>query len=268
MDWSPPLRVAPARAKEGCGVGPVFALLMVAAVAAALYFGLIRHHGQIEVPSIGGKNEQQARAALSELGLQAVMMDSEYDDQVPDGQVLRQDPAAGSWIDKQTVVKFTLSKGSKFVAVPTLTNLAERDARNAVLKAGLKYGSPETVQQADQPNNVVVDQSPKPGQKVERSTPIIVFINKRSKDADVAKAPDQGKKPDDKTASDKSSSDNPIDKTLDTIKKDVGAAVGDSLDKAKDKTREAVKAGEKEAGNWIQRQLGMDDKDKGTKKGQ
>lgn len=67
---------------------------------------------KVEVPSLVGKNEQEAKALLAEAGLKANIINDE-DDSKNDGVVLRQSKEAGTQVQEGTTITITVNKVSQ-----------------------------------------------------------------------------------------------------------------------------------------------------------
>ena len=67
---------------------------------------------KVEVPSLVGKNEQEAKALLAEAGLKANIINDE-DDSKNDGVVLRQSKDAGTQVQEGTTITITVNKVSQ-----------------------------------------------------------------------------------------------------------------------------------------------------------
>ena len=65
----------------------------------------------------------------------------EFSDTVPAGVVLRQDPAAGTQVPRGATVTVVLSKGPDLVPMPTVANLALKEAQDTLAGAGLSVGT-------------------------------------------------------------------------------------------------------------------------------
>lgn len=250
---------APVERESGGGAGVFIGLMLVAGIAAALYFGLRGGNAQ-ELPSLVGKSQQQAVQALTELGLKSRIAGTDYSEDQPDGMIFKQDPPSGLKYKKDDTVSLWLSKGSRNVEVPPLVNMTEREAKDALKKAGLGWGGSTKASQPDVPDKAVVAQTPRAGDKVLRGTKVSVYINALPKDGDKAAKPDE-KKPDDKTSTD------PASGVVDQVKKTVGKAIDDGWSAAKERTREEAKKARESAGEWIEKKWKGDKTEKATDKG-
>ena len=83
-----------------------------------------------DVPDLTGLTAQEAQEALEEAGLLLnSQVNEERSDSVEAGQVLSQNPAAGSQISKGTQVSITVSAGPNLVTVPSLRGMQLEEAQ-------------------------------------------------------------------------------------------------------------------------------------------
>lgn len=86
-----------------------------------------------EVPNVVGVPGAEARAALEALRLQLVEGPQEFNDDVPLGTVIRQDPAPGTEVERGSSVTVVISKGVDLVVFPDLSEAATYEEAAAVL---------------------------------------------------------------------------------------------------------------------------------------
>ncbi|VXB59700.1 Stk1 family PASTA domain-containing Ser/Thr kinase [Arthrobacter sp. 8AJ] len=92
----------------------------------------------IAVPSVVGKAEDDAVAAVEAAGLTAeVAPDQVFDRNVPEGAVVSQSPANGT-LTRGGTVTLTISKGPKMVAVPSFIGKQASEARKALEALGFQ----------------------------------------------------------------------------------------------------------------------------------
>lgn len=134
---------------------------------------------KIAVPDVRGKDENTAKEALSAAGLN-VTVETEYSDSVSTGNVISQNPSAGTKVDPGTGVTILISLGKKpeeKVNVPAVTNISEANARQMVSNAGLtpasQYENSDTV-----PAGYVIRCSPGEGSSVSKGTTVTLIISK------------------------------------------------------------------------------------------
>ncbi len=94
------------------------------------------------LPSMDGKEQSAAEAALRDLGLKTAT-EQAYDDEVPAGRVISTNPVSGSEVIEGQTVTLIISRGAEVHTgtVPDLYNMLEADARAALQAAGFNVGS-------------------------------------------------------------------------------------------------------------------------------
>jgi eukaryotic-like serine/threonine-protein kinase len=90
----------------------------------------------ITVPDLAGKDINEARSILQQLGLNAV--ESYKDNDAPANSVIGQTPKAGSGVDKDAEVKLDVSKGPPLVTIPRVIDLPCDQGKQALEGANLR----------------------------------------------------------------------------------------------------------------------------------
>ncbi|MBC3186462.1 Stk1 family PASTA domain-containing Ser/Thr kinase [Corynebacterium sp. zg-331] len=86
-----------------------------------------------DVPDLTGMTLQQASSALQSAGLALHSQATEEEsDSVPEGQIMQQNPVAGTQLSKGAQVRVTVSSGPKQVRVPDLTGLQLAQAQSTL----------------------------------------------------------------------------------------------------------------------------------------
>ena len=114
------------------------------------------------LPNVVGLSADVARADLDRRGFQVIEVTA-FNEDVPAGTVLGQEPLAGAVMDRRSVVVLQVSRGVEIVPVPLVVGRAEDDARRAIELAGLAVGETTYVEDDSAPNGVVVAQIPASG---------------------------------------------------------------------------------------------------------
>jgi serine/threonine-protein kinase len=91
----------------------------------------------VRVPGLLRAPKDVARDTLEEAGLRRGRVLEIYDDYVPAGSVISQDPRGGLRVPKDTKVGLVVSLGPDSARVPGLIGLFEDDARDRVFRLGL-----------------------------------------------------------------------------------------------------------------------------------
>jgi serine/threonine-protein kinase len=112
----------------------------------------------ITVPDLSGKNINEARAQLQQLGLAAVEQYKDSDQ--PADTVIGQSPKAGSGVEKDAEVKLDVSKGPPLVAVPRVIDLpcpqAQQQLQGANLRVRIDFNPNGFVRGQNPPENTQV----------------------------------------------------------------------------------------------------------------
>lgn len=117
------------------------------------------------VPAVTGKALEEAKKALTDGKLAVGAVAEAYDEKVPAGVVLGQDPAAGKEFRSGTKVNLSVSKGPKPIPVPSVVEKTEADAVAALKAVGLVGAvAPEQVNSRTVPAGSVVSQAPAGGE--------------------------------------------------------------------------------------------------------
>ncbi|WBB79991.1 Stk1 family PASTA domain-containing Ser/Thr kinase [Micromonospora sp. WMMD882] len=127
---------------------------------------LSRGRAPITVPNLVGRNVNEARGSLQELGLTPV--ETYRDSDKPKDEVIGQSPADGSGVEKGAEVKLEISKGPAPVTVPRVVDLPCPQGKQALEGQGF----PVVVQ--FNPNGVVRFQNPPENAQVPPGTPVTI----------------------------------------------------------------------------------------------
>lgn len=157
--------------------GMLFFLLIASALAAFLGFGKFWSLNEITVPDVVGKQVDSARNILISNNLRVSVSES-FSDKVPAGQVISQQPEAGTTVKEQRMITIIVSKGGEITVVPDLRGLNRRDAELQIKNSGLKLGRVDEQFTQDTPQDTVVSQNPRPPAQVTKGTAIDIVISK------------------------------------------------------------------------------------------
>lgn len=91
------------------------------------------------VPDLSGAQVGAARSSLVDIGLRITTVESIYDDEIPEGQIIDQDPAPGTSVDRGTTVGVTVSLGVEVLVMPSLgDDIDFETARRILSDAGFE----------------------------------------------------------------------------------------------------------------------------------
>ncbi len=129
----------------------------------------------VEVPNLVGISLENAVEALEDVGLGIGDIDEEFDEDVPEGYVLDQDPEADDTLPEGAGVDLVVSKGPEVLEVPDVVGESEDDAIEILEDQGFGW-SIETRDSAE-PEGTVLEQYPEAGEEVEPGTMVDLIVS-------------------------------------------------------------------------------------------
>jgi len=133
----------------------------------------------VEVPDVQGERVPTAEAVLVEHGLEAEIVASSHDDEVPANHVLSQKPGSGNQVRRGQTVELTVSEGPHWVegGVPDVTGESRLSAQVSLENVGLTVDFAEEYHD-EIPSGRVIDQIPEAGARVQHGSEILLEISK------------------------------------------------------------------------------------------
>lgn len=134
--------------------------------------------GNITVTNVVGRTEEDATQRLKKQGFK-VSVEQEASDTYEEGEVISQDPKAGSKASEGDTVTITVSSGSGEIAIPSVKGLKEDAAKKTLTDAGFdvdsKYEYSNSVA-----NGVVISQDPDSTAKGKKGDTITITVSQGS----------------------------------------------------------------------------------------
>lgn len=130
----------------------------------------------VSVPDVAGMTLAEAQAALYGSNLLPVET-YEYSAGVPAGEVMGQNPAAGTAVPEGSAVTLTVSSGV-FATVPDLTGMSQAEAESALTAVGLIVGEVTEEYNATVAYGDVIRQSPAAGAAVAPGSAVALVISR------------------------------------------------------------------------------------------
>lgn len=142
--------------------------LLVLAAGLSLTFGAFFLTGmrvanrarEVKVPNLTGQSLADANRSLADVGLGLKVESRKADPKVAVDHVLAQDPAPGTTLRRQRVIRVRVSDGQKDPAVPTLIGMAERTAELVLAQEKIEIGSRAEIRSASYTPGTVIGQDP------------------------------------------------------------------------------------------------------------
>jgi beta-lactam-binding protein with PASTA domain/predicted Ser/Thr protein kinase len=129
----------------------------------------------VAVPNVVGLSRESAEVRVADAGLTPGQITEQQSDQ-PEGEVLAQDPGAGSEVEHDTTVNLTVSTGVQTVDVPNVIGLGAGDAGAQLRADGLVPVERETEVSDKADDGKVIDQRPAAGTEVQEGRPVVIII--------------------------------------------------------------------------------------------
>jgi len=133
---------------------------------------------KIVVPSLAGLTVNEAKKDLSELGLTLRIGSEEFSEDIPEGRIIKSDPAGGGRVSENGEVIVFTSKGKERILVPSLLGLSSEDAQKLIEKNNLFVGEISEEFSSDFAKGLIIRTIPANGERVKRDTQVSLVVSK------------------------------------------------------------------------------------------
>lgn len=137
----------------------------------------VKHSDTVKVPKVISLNYLDAKKILEEGGLEIKQGDVKYDENIPIGQILDQNPPADEMVKYGRRVYVTICGGEQLADVPNLKGRSLRDAKFTLEQRGLKLGETVRKNSNEFPEDYVISQIIQPGSKVKKNTALDLILS-------------------------------------------------------------------------------------------
>ncbi|HLJ59330.1 MAG TPA: PASTA domain-containing protein [bacterium] len=134
----------------------------------------------VSVPDVRRRSLEEARFAVEQSLLTVGELREAYDQTVPSGFILAQDPAPGASVARGTLINLTISKGQQVLVLPDLVGRSLDDARRALQDLGVTLRNVTQVPRDDLPPGQVIAMIPAAGTQISHGDAVEVTIAARS----------------------------------------------------------------------------------------
>lgn len=139
------------------------ALFLTYVIFAAIGMRVALKTREVTVPSLAGKTVNEATALLTEAGLYLKVEEGRrLDPKVPAGQIVSQDPAAGTRWRRERSIRAWISAGPRSTVLPALAGESERAAQLRLQQEGLALKGIAEIRSGEHAAGTVVSQYPAP----------------------------------------------------------------------------------------------------------
>jgi len=156
----------------------VFGLTLFAVLIFNQLMGVVVHQKkEVMVPDLTGKTVGQALRTLSEQELYLKQVGEQYNENIPDGSIIVQEPLPGSSVKEGKVIKVIVSSGGQVIFVPDLAGKSSREAKILLRQAGLVLGEETGAYSEQVRKDFVMAQDPTPEKIVARGSMINLVVS-------------------------------------------------------------------------------------------
>ena len=134
--------------------------------------------GKISVPSLVGMSQNEAKEALSNIGLLSEVVEEVFSEDIAQGKVIASSPGGGGRISPAGTVGLVLSKGQERIEIPVISNLTPDLATQKISALGLTIGDINEVFDMKVESGFVIGTDPKSGEKVKRNSVVNIVVSK------------------------------------------------------------------------------------------
>lgn len=154
------------------------ALFLAIALGVGGWYTLVGPGSRIVIPSMVGGSYKDAVTALTPLGLNNIVVEKKFDENIAAGVIIGSLPTGGGKVDIGGSVTLIISKGAERYTIGSLEGLTSQAATAAIEKYPLKVGTTSEVFSNKIPKGFVVTSEPKNGVKVKRDSIINLVVSK------------------------------------------------------------------------------------------
>ncbi|MEX0913723.1 MAG: PASTA domain-containing protein, partial [Demequina sp.] len=129
----------------------------------------------VVVPNLLLDTEDEARTTLEGLGLVPEFVE-ETSDEVPEGRVIRTEPAADEEVEPESTVTVVMSLGEDVVVVPDVTGLEQDVAVERLEAEGLRVTTFEIDNDPDLEEGRATRTDPEQGEEVPRDSGVVLYV--------------------------------------------------------------------------------------------
>lgn len=137
----------------------------------------VKHSDTVKVPKVTGMNYIEAKKLIEEAGLEIKQGDVKYDENIPIGMILDQNPPSEETVKYGRRIYVTMSGGEQLAEVPNLKGRSLRDAKFSLEQRGLKLGETVRKNTNEYPADIVISQIIQPGSKVKKNSSLDLILS-------------------------------------------------------------------------------------------
>lgn len=155
-----------------------FLFVLVVGISAYLTLTfIIKSEDTVVVPDLSDKNIVYVLELLTDLGLNTKVKGSEYSADVPENNVIFQEPEPGAEIKKGRDVRIIISKGAKSILMPNLRGLFLRQSQIILEENSLCRGKISSTYSNSKKKDEIIGQFPSQGTMITRGECVDLLVS-------------------------------------------------------------------------------------------
>ncbi len=150
------------------------AVLAAGSVLAAVGVVVASRSSRVVVPAVVGLREPDAVNRLQQAGLVAEDGGTLFSNEVPRGNVISQEPPAGTAVDRGSAVRIVVSAGAETITMPDVIGRSAEEASRELAALGLVVST--QVVESQLASGTVLESFPAPGSLVRAGAPVRLSV--------------------------------------------------------------------------------------------
>ena len=155
----------------------IVAVIAIVAIAAFALSGVGSSTGNIAVPNVVGKSLEDATQEIESAGLAVGTVSQRSDDSTEEGNVISQDPTAGTKRAEGSRVNLVVSSGTSQSSVPDVTGKTADEARKILQDAGFQVQSGTAEYSDSVAKDRVARTNPAAGQSIPKNSVVTYYLS-------------------------------------------------------------------------------------------
>ncbi len=160
--------------------GIIVAIIGMTMIAVIFIIPALTKAKDVKIPDVSGMTVEKAESTLIKAGLEVdVDVTEKESDEIDEGRVIETSPKANRTVKEGQKIKLTVSLGTVTIEIEDYTNKNYLEVKGALETLGLKVTiekkDVEETKDKEYDSNIIIEQSIKKGEKVEKGTEIILY---------------------------------------------------------------------------------------------
>ncbi|MBV9079987.1 MAG: PASTA domain-containing protein [Elusimicrobia bacterium] len=158
--------------------GLFLALLVLAFSVNQIMTTLLHTRPEVTVPKVEGKSLTDALQTLSNLDLSLQYDGTDFDETLPAGTIIRQQPSSGMKMRAGRPIRVVISKGGQAAFVPDVNGKRLAEAQSLLAAEGIQLGAVTEAYSPDQVKGIVLEEHPSSGTIVTKGAMVDLEVSK------------------------------------------------------------------------------------------